>query len=89
MATKPKSNTKAATPIDTNATRADLEKLNGLLVRVLISKIENDEATATDIGNAVKVVLSNRVQPEEPEGPDAFTGNIPASKLDFPVDVNG
>ena len=80
---------KAVTPLDTNATRADLEKLNGLLVRVLISKIENNEATSTDIGNAVKVVSSNRVQPEEPEGPYAFTGNIPVSKLDFPVDVDG
>ncbi|KNX39745.1 hypothetical protein ROTO_37140 [Roseovarius tolerans] len=51
---------------DMNATRADLEKLNGLLIRALITKLEKDEATATDIGNAVKVVTSNRVQPVEP-----------------------
>ena len=71
-----------------NATRADLEKLNGLLIRALIKKLENDEATATDIGNAVKVVTSNRVQPVEPEGPHGYTGGIPAERLDFPVDVD-
>jgi hypothetical protein len=82
-----KTSTKQTAPKDTNATRADLEKLNGLLVRVLISKIENGEATATDIGNAVKVVTSNRVQPVEPEGSHAYSGQIPVDRLDFPVDV--
>lgn len=76
-------------PKDLNATRADLEKLNGLLIRALITKLENDEATATDIGNAVKVVTSNRVQPVEPEGHHAYTGGIPTDRLDFPVDVDG
>lgn len=71
-----------------NATRADLEKLNGLLIRALITKLEKDEATATDIGNAVKVVTSNRVQPVEPEGLNAYSGGIPADRLDFPVDVD-
>jgi len=71
-----------------NATREDLEKLNGLLIRALIKKLETDEATATDIGNAVKVVTSNRVQPVEPEGSYAYTRGIPADRLDFPVDVN-
>ena len=74
---------------DVNATRADLEKLNGLLIRALITKLEKDEATATDIGNAVKVVTSNRVQPVEPEGSHAYSGQIPVDRLDFPVDVDG
>ncbi|QFS82297.1 hypothetical protein [Roseivivax sp. THAF197b] len=79
--------TKIEAPRDLNATREDLEKLNGLLIRALIAKLENNEASATDIGNAVKVVTANRVQPVEPEGPHAFAGVIPADQLDFPVDV--
>jgi hypothetical protein len=65
-----------------NATRADLERLNGLVIRALIRKIEADEATATDIGNAVKVLISNRVHPTEPEG---YTNGIPETDMDFPV----
>lgn len=59
-----------------NATRADLEKLNGLVIRALIRKIEADEATATDIGNAVKVLISNRVHPKEPEGFVGYTNGL-------------
>ncbi|PWE30607.1 hypothetical protein DDZ14_15100 [Maritimibacter sp. 55A14] len=70
-----------------NATRADLERLNGLLIRALIKKLETDEATATDIGNAVKVVTSHRVQPVEPEGHLAYSAQIPDSDLDFPFPV--
>ncbi|SDY65515.1 hypothetical protein [Citreimonas salinaria] len=82
------SNKTAMTPTDLNATRADLEKLNGLLIRALIAKLEKNEATATDIGNAVKVVTSNRVQPVEPEGPHVFSGTPAYAALDFPVDVD-
>ncbi|SNS32220.1 hypothetical protein [Tropicimonas sediminicola] len=71
----------------TNATREDLEKLNGLLIRALIKKIEDGDATATDIGNAVKVVVSNKVRPEEPEGPNAFRNYFPDDQLDWPVNV--
>lgn len=68
-----------------NATRADLERLNGLVIRALIRKIEADEATATDIGNAVKVLISNRVHPKEPEGYSGYTNGIPETDMDFPV----
>lgn len=71
-----------------NATRADLEKLNGLLIRALIKKLETDEATATDIGNAVKVVSSNRVQPVEPEGHLGYSGSIQSDEQDWPVRVD-
>jgi hypothetical protein len=70
---------------DLNATRADLERLNGLVIRALIRKIEADEATATDIGNAVKVLISNRVSPKEPEGYNGYTNGIRESDMDFPV----
>lgn len=71
-----------------NATRADLEKLNGLVIRALIRKIEDNEATATDIGNAVKVLISNRVHPKEPEGFMGYTNGVPDSDLDFPVKLD-
>ncbi|WP_425051159.1 hypothetical protein [Psychromarinibacter sp. S121] len=70
-----------------NATRDDLERLNGLLVRALIKKLEADEATATDIGNAVKVIISNRVQPEEPRGTISYANGIPEADLEWPVKV--
>lgn len=69
-----------------NATRADLERLNGLVIRALIRKIEADEASATDIGNAVKVLISNRVNPQEPERHLGYTNGIPETDLKFPVD---
>ncbi len=68
-----------------NATRADLERLNGLVIHALIRKIEADEATATDIGNAVKVLISNRVHPKEPEGYSGYTNGIQESDMAFPV----
>lgn len=68
-----------------NATRAEIEHLNGLLIRALIGKLEAGEANATDIGNAVKVVISNRVQPKEPEGFIDYSQGLPESKLDWPV----
>ncbi|HCQ67247.1 MAG TPA: hypothetical protein DIU07_19815 [Rhodobacteraceae bacterium] len=74
-----------------NATRADLERLNGLLIRALIEKLETDKATATDIGNAVKVVVHNRVSPKEPEGHLGWeahlAGDTGFSELDWPVKV--
>ena len=70
---------------DLNATRADLERLNGLVIRALIRKIEADEATATDIGNAVKVLISNRIHPKEPEGYSGYTNGIQEADMDFPV----
>ena len=66
-----------------NATREDLEKLNGLLIRTLISKLEDGSATTTDIGSAVKVLVSNRVQPEE-----TLPGSLPrqgVSPLEYPT----
>jgi len=54
-------------------------------IRALIRKIEADEATATDIGNAVKVLISNRVHPKEPEGYSGYTNGIPETDMDFPV----
>lgn len=68
-----------------NATRAELEQLNGLLIRELLRKLEVGEATATDIGNAVKVVISNRVQPKEPDGFITYTEGSPDSEPDWPV----
>ncbi|MDW4548255.1 hypothetical protein R5H32_02690 [Defluviimonas sp. D31] len=77
----------------TNATRADLEKLNGLLIRTLIQKLEDGSATTTDIGSAVKVLVSNRVQPEEAvghqgyQGYQGYQGEYPVSDFDFPISV--
>jgi hypothetical protein len=68
-----------------NATRAELEQLNGLLIRALIEKLESGEATATDIGNAVKVVVHNRVSPKEPDGYLDVSQGYPLTDLDFPV----
>ncbi len=68
-----------------NATRAELEQLNGLLIRALIKKLESDAATATDIGNAVKVVVHNRVSPKEPEGYLDYEQGLPLTELDFPI----
>ncbi|NRP12597.1 MULTISPECIES: hypothetical protein [unclassified Aliiroseovarius] len=73
--------------VEPNASREELEQLNGLLVRALIDKLESGSATATDIGNAVKVVVHNRVSPKEPEGYVDYSGNIPESALDFPVKI--
>lgn len=73
-----------------NATRADLEKLNGLLIRTLIQKLEDGKATSTDIGSAVKVLVSNRVQPGDAQDVhQSFTtqGTYPFSPLDFPISI--
>lgn len=74
--------------VSLNATRQDLEKLNGLLIKELIRKLEEGEATATDIGNAVKVVVSNRVEPIDPRViPRSYPHRTDAN-FDFPVKVD-
>jgi hypothetical protein len=76
------------TPESGNATREEIEALNGLVIRTLIRKIENEEATATDIGNAVKLIVSNRVQPKEPGGYLDHIRRYPEAELDFPFEVD-
>ncbi len=61
-----------------------------LLIRTLIQKLEDGKATSTDIGSAVKVLVSNRVQPGDAQDVhQSFTtqGTYPFSPLDFPISI--
>ncbi len=68
-----------------NATKVELEELNGLLVRNLIGKIKDGEATSTDLATAMNLMRTNKVQPTEPMAPRVSITHI--DPADFPVQV--
>ncbi len=72
-----------------NATQGELEELNGLLVRELISKIKEGTATGTDLSTAAKLMREHKVQPIDLRVPaTSYHSQIPAEQWDYPVDVN-
>lgn len=71
-----------------NATRVELEKLNGLLVRRLIEKIEDGSASSTDLHTAMNIMRANRITPSEPADNRGFTPGYRLSPEDFPFPVD-
>lgn len=70
----------------TNATQAELEELNGLLVRELIAKLRDGTARGTDLATASKLLISNRVRPTDPEAEEIIRVHT-IDPDDFPVKV--
>ncbi len=66
-----------------NATKVELEELNGLLVRNLIGKIKEGEATSTDLATAMNLMRTHKVQPTETVAPRIGITHI--DPADFPV----
>jgi len=68
----------------TNATQAELEELNGLLVRDLIDKIKEGTASGADRATASKLIISNRIRPTDPEAEAIEAARI-VDPADYPI----
>ena len=74
------------TPVIENATTDELKRLNGLLVRKLIARIEEDNATSSDLSTAMHLVKTNQVAPVDLRVPDYSTkGRVYIDDYDWPV----
>ena len=69
-----------------NATQGELEELNGLLVRELITKLKEGTANGTELSTASKLVIHNRIQPNDPDT-EAYEQQYIIDPKDFPVQV--
>jgi hypothetical protein len=60
------------------ATVAEIEELHGLTVRALIKQLKSGEASAADVGNALKVLnMTGQSDPAKPPKRDSLIDEIP------------